>query len=349
MNGRERIEAILHGKPIDKAAASLWMHVPAVDRDPEAFPEAIIRFTDEYDWDLVKVQLNAFYITEAYGADIEFFERPPLKFQKIKKLVEIHTYPIETLEDMANLKPITVAESAVLQRDILSVRRIVEHYKGTKVVIPTLFSAFSWLNSMTAGREETIRRFISEDKETVHHALTVLNEVNRSVVDAYVEAGVDGFFFATSYTSPLMVSEEEFEEFHRTYDETLLAYINQKTWFNMLHIHGNADLYIEKLAEYPVQSINWENSAVGISPERLTSAARLRGLTDKILVGGADQMHDFYGAPETVEQVLRERLNTLLSEVEDRRIIFGAGCSLPLDIPASNIGLLRKTVDAAAL
>lgn len=349
MNGRDRIEAILHGKPIDKAAASLWMHVPAVDRDPDAFPDAIIRFTDEYDWDLVKVQLNAFYITEAYGADIEFFEHPPLKFQKIKKLVEIKTYPIKTLEDMANLKPITVEESAVFQRDILSVRRIVEHYKGTKVVIPTLFSAYSWLNSMTAGKEETIRRFISEDKEAVHHALAVLNEVNRNLADAYVEAGVDGFFFATSYTSPLVVSEEEFEEFHRAYDEALLAYINQKTWFNMLHIHGNADLYIEKLAQYPVQSINWENVSGGISAERLTSAARLRGLTDKVLVGGADQMHDFYGAPAIVEHTLRERLDTLLSEVEDRRIIFGAGCSLPLDIPAANIGILRKVADAAVI
>lgn len=349
MNGRERIEAILHGKPTDKAAASLWMHVPAVDRDPEAFPEAIIRFADEYDWDLVKVQMNAFYITEAYGAEIEFFEHPPLKFQKIKKLVEIHRYPIETLEDMAKLEPLTVEESPVFQRDILSVRRIVEHYKGTKVVIPTLFSAFSWLNSMTAGKEETIRRFIREDKEAVHHALAVLNEVNRNLVDAYVKAGVDGFFFATSYTSPLTVSEEEFEEFHRAYDEPLLAYINEKTWFNMLHIHGNADLYIEKLAKYPVQSINWENAAVGISPERLTSAARLRGLTDKILVGGADQMHDFYGASNAVEQVLRERLNTLLSEAADQRIIFGAGCSLPLDIPAANIALFRKAADAAAL
>lgn len=349
MNGRERIEAILNGKPFDKAAASLWMHVPAVDRDPEAFSDAIISLTDENDWDLVKVQLNAFYITEAYGAEIEFFEQPPLKFQKVKKLAEVRKYPIETLEALKNLKPVTVRESPVLQRDIRSVSRILDQYQGTKVVIPTLFSAYSWLSQMAAGREETIRQFIRQDKEAVHHALEVLNEVNRNVVDAYVEAGVDGFFFATSYTSPLVVSEEDFEEFHRAYDEALLTYINQKTWFNMLHIHGNADLYIEKLVKYPVQSINWENTAEGISPERLTSAARLRELTDKVLVGGTDQMHDFYGAPEVVEQRLQERLSTLFSEVEDRRILFGAGCSLPLDVPAANMALLRKVVDAAAL
>lgn len=349
MNGRERIEAILNGKPFDKAAASAWMHVPAVDRDPEAFAEAMIRFNDEYDWDLVKVQLNAFYITEAYGADIEFFQQPPLKFQRIKKLAEVKKYPIETLEDLKNLKKITVKESPVLQRDVKAVGKIVEHYKNTKVVIPTLFSAYSWLSGMTAGKEETVKKFITQDREAVHAALGILNEVNKSVVDAYVEAGVDGFFFATSYTSPLVVTEEEFEEFHRAYDEPLLEYINQKTWFNMLHVHGNADLYIEKLVKYPVQSINWENVSEGIRPERLTSAAKLRSLTDKVLVGGTDQFHDFYGAKEVVEQRIKERLHTLLSEVEDKRIIFGAGCSLPLDIPAENIGFLRKAVDSTAL
>lgn len=345
MNGRERIEAILNGKDFDRVAVSAWMHVPAVDRDPEAFAEAMIRFADENDWDLVKVQLNAFYITEAYGADITFFEQPPLKFQKIKKLAEVNKYPIETLEDLKKLKRLTVADSPVLQRDVRAVKRIADHYKGTKVVIPTLFSAYSWLSGMTAGKEETIKQFISQDKAAVHNALAILNEVNRSVADAYVEAGVDGFFFATSYTSPLTVSEEDFEEFHRAYDEPLLAYINQKTWFNMLHVHGNADLYIEKLAEYPVQSVNWENVSVGISAERLTSAAKLRSLTDKVLVGGTDQFHDFYGTKEAVEERFRERLHTLLSEVEDRRIIFGAGCSLPLDIPADNIKLLRKVTD----
>jgi uroporphyrinogen decarboxylase len=346
MNGKERIKALLNGNDVDRIAASAWMHVPSVDRDPDAFSRAMINFADDNDWDLLKVQLNAFYITEAYGADIEFFEQPPLKFQKIKKLAEIKKYPIENLEDLKKLKKITVAESPVLQRDITSVKKIIDHYNGTKVVIPTLFSAYSWLSQMTAGREETVKEFIKQDKVAVANALTILNEVNKSVVDAYVEAGVDGFFFATSYTSPLIVSEEEFEEFNRAYDEPLLKYINEKTWFNMLHIHGNADLYIEKLVQYPVQSINWENESVGISPERLTSAAKLRSLTDKVLVGGTDQFHDFYGSEEVVEKRLKERLDTLLSEIPDKRFIFGAGCSLPLDIPADNIKLLRKVANS---
>ena len=71
MNGKERIEAIVNGTTFDRPAVSAWMHVPAVDRDPEAFAEAMERFNDENDWDLVKVQLNAFYMV------------PTLNFSKI--------------------------------------------------------------------------------------------------------------------------------------------------------------------------------------------------------------------------------------------------------------------------
>ena len=56
-----------------------------------------------------------------------------------------------------------------------------------------------------------------------------------------------------------------------------------------------------------------------------------------------------YRISPLVEQRIKERLHTLLSEVEDKRIIFGAGCSLPLDIAAENIGFLRKAVDSTAL
>lgn len=345
MNGKERIEAIVNGTTFDRPAVSAWMHVPAVDRDPEAFSEAMERFNDENDWDLVKVQLNAFYITEAYGADIEFFKNPPLKYQKVKKLAEIKKYPINTIEDLRALRPITVEESPVFQRDIDSVSRIIKYYHGTKAIIPTLFSAYYWLLDMTKGKAETVREFIKEDKEAVLQAVKVLDQVNRNVAEAYIKAGVDGFFFATPYTSPLTATEEEFEEFNRAFDVPFLEDINKKTWFNMLHIHGNADLYIEKLAQYPVQSINWENVSVGIGAERLTSAAKLRSLTDKVLVGGTDQFHDYYGKKEDVEKTLQSRLDTMLSEVEDKRFIFGAGCSLPLDIPAENIALLKKVVD----
>lgn len=345
MNGTERIRALLQGKPVDKAAAATWEHFPAVDRNPDTMAKAVIEYAERRDYDLIKVQMNAAYVTEAYGADITFFSHPPIKYQKIKKLYQINTAPVNSLAELQSLRPIQVKDSPVLQRDVEAVKKIVSYYQGTKPVLPTLFSAYTWLHALLKDRGAALGEYIQADRKAVHRALGILNDLNRELADAYIEAGADGFFFATSYTSPLAVSHQAYEEFNKAYDKPLLEYIDSKTWFNMLHIHGNADLYIEDLVQYPVESINWENTSFGVEPSRLTSAAQLSRLTDKLLIGGTDQFHDFYGTREEVEKRLTQRFETLYQEIPDHRFVFGAGCSLPLDIPEENIDLIRKVVD----
>ncbi|MBQ7920447.1 MAG: hypothetical protein IJ324_10975 [Lachnospiraceae bacterium] len=348
--GTERIKALIAGKPLDQYInAATWMHVPAIDRDPDAFAEGIINYAEEYGSDIVKVQLNAAYLAEAYGEKIEFFENPPLKFQKVKKLYEVKEHVVKGINDLAKIDILDVHNNPVIQRDVKAVKKIIDHYQGAKPVLPTLFSSLTWLEVLTEGGLTAVKELIAKDKNAVHKALQNLNEVNKRIVDEYVAVGADGFFFATAFTSPHVVTESEFEEFSRQYDLDVLEHIHKKTWFNMLHIHGNADLYIEKLVEYPVEAINWENATFGVDKAHLTSAAKLRSLTDKILIGGTDQFHDYYGSLSEVEKTFDERLETLIREIPDRRFIFGAGCSLPLDIPSDSIKLIRKVADKHSL
>lgn len=345
MNGTERVKALLNNQKADRVLTATWMHVPAVDRNPEKFAKKIIELAEKYDSDIVKIQQNANYVPEAYGQDLKFFENPPLKYQKVKKLFEVNKYLITSIEDVRNLKSLVAKDSPVIQREALSIKLIAEHFKGEKPVLPTLFSSYSYLAFFTEGGKDKVAEFIEEDREAVHKALAIINDFNKQVVDEFVEAGADGFFFATSFTSPNAVSEEIYEEFNRKYDLELLNHIHEKTWFNMLHVHGNADLYIDKLVDYPVEAINWENNTWGIPFEKLTSAKTLRSLTDKILIGGNDQFHDFYGTHEEVEARFTKNLQVLVDEIPDGKFIFGAGCSLPLDITADSISLIRKVAD----
>ena len=71
-NGRKRIEAALAKQPLDRPAISGWRHMPLVDRDVEAFAAATIAFTDENDWDLIKLMSQGQFFAEAYETPIEF-------------------------------------------------------------------------------------------------------------------------------------------------------------------------------------------------------------------------------------------------------------------------------------
>ena len=350
MNGTERIKAVLNGQPVDKIPVSLWKHVPQEDRDIEKFTKKTIELTDENDFDFVKIQISAAYLTEAYGADIEFNDKEGADYSLTGKtpigvMFNIKKYPVESIEDLDKIQPINVKESQVLQRDIQVSRNVTEHYKGTKPVIHTLFSALTWLHYFTRGGADTVKGFIEKDREAVHRFLKNINEVNKRLVDAYVEAGVAGFFFATSYTSSQVISDEDYREFCIEYDLDVLNYIKGKTWFNILHIHGNADLNIENYLDYPVEAFNWEDVAEGIAPERLTSAAKLRSLTDKVLIGGIDRNYDFVGTQEEVKARLEKRLENFAKQLPDGKFIFGAGCSLPIDVDTVNVNQIRSVVD----
>ena len=350
MNGTERIKAVLNGQPVDRIPISLWRHVPKEDRDIEKFTQKTIELTDENDYDFVKIQINAAYLTEAYGADIEFNDKEGADYNMTGKvpldvMFTVKKYPVESIEDLDKIKPINVKENQVIQRDVQVSRNVTEHYAGTKPVIHTLFSAFTWLHYFTKGGAVTVKEFIAKDREAVHRFLKNINEVNKRLVDAYVEAGVAGFFFATSYTSPQVISDEDYKEFCKAYDLDVLNYIKGKTWFNILHIHGNADLNIENYLDYPVEAFNWEDIAKGIDSEKLTNATKLRSLTDKVLIGGIDRNFDFVGSQDEVKSRLKKRLEAFAKQLPDGKFVFGAGCSLPIDIDIDNVKTLRSVVE----
>ena len=291
MNGTERIRAVLSGQPVDKIPVSIWKHLPREDRDVEKFTAKIIELTDENDYDFVKIQVSAAYLVEAYGAEIDFNDKEDANYSLEGNTYKngmfiIKKYPIESIEDLDKIQPIDVYTNPVIQRDAQVFRNVIAHYRGTKPVVHTLFTALTWLERFTSGGAVAVQEFIRRDRAAVHRALKNINEVNKKLVDLYVKEGISGFFFATTYTSPLTISDENYKEFVREYELDLLNYIKGKTWFNILHIHGNINLNIENFIDYPVEAINWEDIAEGINPKRLISATKLRSLTDKVLIGG---------------------------------------------------------------
>ena len=69
----------------------------------------------------------------------------------------------------------------------------------------------------------------------------------------------------------------------------------------------------------------------------------------KIIIGGIDQHHDFYGAREEVKDRLRKRLESALRETKDNRFILAPGCALPLDANREIFTVMHEVVDEFGL
>ena len=301
--------------------------------------------TDYSKWDFIKVMPNGVYNQEAHGSDIEYFSGPlSVEDLKAKRVFQFHRYLINSVKDMEAFPVLDVSKNAVYQREVNVVRALAKHYQGTVPVIPTIFTPAHCIPEFCGGIEQA-RYYMDNHPEAVDAMLRALVQTELQLVDAYIEAGADGFFFAQRYSNADILSEQEFERFCRPYDEMLLARAHGRTWFNMVHVHGAKNFFWDQFKTYDVQALSWENTPQQIPEEERSTVAKVRAVTDKILITGTDQFHDFYGTRQEVLDRFRRRVERAAQESGDNRLIFAPGCSLPLDIDEETVHLLRVAAD----
>lgn len=346
MNAAERMREMAEKKYVSQVGACGWVHTPEADRKSTAeFAARIIELTDYNRWDFIKIMPNGVYNQEAYGSDIEYMsEHIPLEHLHTKQIMKFNRYLIQNEADMEYFPVLNVAENPVYQREVAVVKALSDHYKGTVPVIPTIFLPAHTIPEFCGGIEKA-RYYLDNCPGAVEQMLEAFVQTELQLVDAYMDAGADGFFFATRYSSGDILSEEEFERFCRPFDTRLLSRVKDRTWFNIIHVHGVKNLYMDKFDQYHVQAISWENTPASVPDEERFTVKKVREITDKILITGTDQFTDFYGAKAEVKSRFQTRLETAAKESRDNRLLFAPGCSLPLDIDLEHVHLLREVVD----
>lgn len=342
MNSTERIKALLENKPFDKIGISGWLHMPLVDRNPDDYVRAEIAFRDYQRWDFIKIMTNPHQLSEAYGGVIEFSRDPKILFGKFIK------YPISSPADAASLRVLD-RSNLILLREAGVTRKLRAHYQGTVPLLATIFSPLMGFQEMFGPPFDPapLREFMRLHRDELHHALNAITETLINFADAHIEAGADGIFIATQFASELL-SQEEFAEFSRPYDLRILNHIKDKTWFNLLHVHGNKNLAFDRVLDYPVQAINWENASETVPEQQLTSITKLRSLTDKLLITGIAHNDDFHNGAydrEKTKEILTKRLKLALEESGDGRIIFAPGCGLPQDLDYFPFSLISEVAE----
>jgi uroporphyrinogen decarboxylase len=341
MNGLQRIKTILEGNEPDRAAVSGWIHTPLLDRDTEKFVAFTIDFAEKNGWDVIKVMPNGYYFSEAYGADITF-SNDATQWAGV-----IHKYPLEKPADVSNI-PVLGADNDVFAREVAAVKAVKRHFGDTRVVLPTMFTPLTWIQEMSSSTKPAFTQDLTRNhKDELHKGLRALVETCKKVIDAYIDAGADGIFYATQFAQDGLLTDESFAEFAEPYDIEVLDHIQGRTWFNMLHIHGTGNLLLDKFKSYPVQAWNWENVPEGFSGESLPSVTKTRSLTNAVLVAGIDQHHDFNAANRNI---VHERLTRRFEAIKhenggNNRFVFAPGCALPMNVGLEIFSLLVEIAE----
>lgn len=343
MTSTERIKAMINKQPFDRIGVSGWVHMPFVDHHVQDMIKATIMVTEYCGWDFVKIMCTGHYIPEAYGGDITLSKDPTHWFGTINR------YPVNNLEELKAM-PILDKDNWVFKREVAIAKGLCQEYKGKKPVIATIFTPLTCLQeAMERGTHAKTTPLMENHKAEMHEALQKMVETNKNYLDALInEAGIDGIFFANQYATRNVISDELYDEFCAPYDKQILDYIKDRTWFNVLHVHGENNLMFDKCLDYEVQAYSWENCVPGLESDTIATVADVRKMTDKILITGLARHYDYYNEDnnrDELKEFFRKRLLTVINESEDKRVIFAPGCALPMDVDRYVFTLMKEVVE----
>jgi uroporphyrinogen decarboxylase len=324
MSKRERLKAVLAGKPVDRVPVAFWRHWPGDDQRPESLAAVALDFQQRYDLDFIKLPVSSAYTVTDYGVKHEY--QGSLIGDRFYQ-----EYVIKKIEDWDRIKPLNVARGTYGWH-LEALRTIIKQKESETPVIVTIFDPLS-VAAYLAG-DETCLSQLRSHTERVEPALKAIAETTARFARAAVDAGADGIFLSTRFASYELMGEEEYRRYGRPGDLEVLRAVRDG-WFNVLHLHGQHPM-LREVADYPVQALNWHDRTTQFD---LASAGRL---FPGILMGGVEQYKTLrFGNPDEITMQARDAIR----QMDGKRLIVTPGCTYPIDVPHSNLIALRQAVE----
>ena len=315
MNHKDRIDAVLTGRPIDRPPVSVWGHDFLCEWSAADLAAQTVENQRTYDYDFVKITPRWTLFAEPWGNRYE----PPVE-QKFPRLVHRIVRSSADLESV----PVIDANHPVLAEQVEAIEMIVQEIGDEVDCLATLFSPLAVLGLVAGGVGRPLIGFAQEKPKFVHEALTHITATLTAYAQALLNAGASGVFYAPLQWSSLDVCPGQFyAEFGEPYDRRLLETIADAR-FNVLHVCGDNN-GMPRFYDYPVAVLNWDNFGEG-NPG-LHEVAEASG---KVVAGGIphQQLHTL--DRETLLPLAREALGQL-----DTGVMLAGGCVIDALTPSS--------------
>lgn len=325
MNKKERVDAALHGDPVDRVPASMWGHDYEREWSAQTLTEAMVENFTRYDWDYMKVNPRASYHVEGWKVKV----RP--SGEKFKPPI-IEDTPIKNSSDWKRIRPLEPDRGALLEQ--LKALQLINHSVGYDAYfVQTIFCPLGVAKYLAGDNAAPVLQTIREDRSAMHSALRVITETFTNFAIACFEQGASGIFYATNgWASKGMLTPDQYREFGEQYDMEFLDAIKSRSKCTILHNCGT-HIYFDQLASYPIHAINWDAHAEG-NPDLREGKIR----SGKAVMGGISEKSILKGG--SIDQV-KEEVAKAIELTNGRHFLLAPGCAVPPETPAKNVGAIR--------
>jgi uroporphyrinogen decarboxylase len=244
-------------------------------------------------------------------------------------------YPIKKPDDWRGLRAWCGTEGEYLV--VLEAQRIaLAELRESVPLVQTVFSPLT--TALKLAGPEKLLGHLREALGAVHAGLAIITETTRRFAREAVARGADGLFFASQTAHEGYLTRAEYADFARRYDLVVLEAVQGRSWFNILHLHGEKVMF-DAVLDYPVQAVNYHDREAG------PSLAEMRKKTRKCLVGGIAQNTTLvHGTPAEIDAQVQDAWR----QVDRRGLILGPGCVASLDASQANVLQLRASVEKTA-
>jgi len=325
MDKKERTQAALTGSPVDRPPISFWRHFPDIDHDPAALAGTLLEFHGRFDLDFIKVMPSGVYCVEDWGCQVHYTGAP-------NGAKTCREHAVKKPDDWKNIKPLA-PHGGALGREIKCLRVVRNNRRDSAPILQTIFSPLTIAAKLSGP--DLLLQSLRTSPESLLAGLEAITETMIQYVAACFEAGAEGIFFATQMATPARLSLAEHQKFAEPFDLRLLKAVSQRSFFTLLHIHGENILF-QELTHYPVQAINWHDR------KTWPSLGQAKEIFSGAVVGGLEEWGTLRTGPVSS---IKEQVQEAISQTQGKRLIVAPGCGLPIDTPEEFLLAARAAVE----
>jgi uroporphyrinogen decarboxylase len=324
----ERVEAALRRAEVDRVPISLWKHYHLQDRAPGQLADLTLALHRQFDTDLIKLTPSGLYPIQDWGATIQFGRDDdfgPLAVVPV----------INSADEWEALPKLDVGKGA-LRRELETIHHVAVGLDGSAPFMMTIFSPLNIAYKLCGDKLSGDRMvdYVRQTPRQLHAGLSVIRDVVIEYAAACLEAGASGVFFATQMATHDLMTPEEFAEFGRAYDLTVLESLVGKSRVTMLHV-CKQNLMFDLIVDYPADVINWAACTSGVT------LAQARQITDRPLAGGLCLDLLLNG---TEDDVIAQAQDAI-AEAGPWGFILAPDCVIKGPTPDENLAAARRVVE----
>jgi uroporphyrinogen decarboxylase len=320
---RERIQACLNGEKTDRTPVALWRHFPVDDQNPETLAAAALHFQSVYDFDIVKVTPASSFAVKDWGVEDQWTGDSEGSRKYTKRVIH-HPRDWESLPELTPAAPHLSAQLECL-------RLIRKSLSPDTPLIQTIFNPLSQAKNLAGN--DLLLIHLREHPEAVMKGLETIARGIKKFIEAAMETGIDGVFYAVQHAQAEMLSLDEYKKFGLPYDNQVLE-PTKELWCNMIHLHGK-DVHFSLAGELNFQIVNWHDR------ETYPSLAEARKIFKGALCGGLRQDALVFETPSEIKKEAQDAIQ----QTGGQRFILGTGCVTHVTAAHGNLMAAKKSVE----